>query len=334
MTYKNTLEKLKIWVDIIQKSILVLAGIEVVIVIIIGVASSNVYNNDYSVLWVSLLLILSILYLIITVIKIGYNKSFPSSIVEELNAKKELEVALSSIDRKDALNTYISNTIMALSTCKCNIPISNPDRDWRIDSDEDFIRGMKDLTQTFNNVLNVILDSSNSKFTTGIYSNFFRGVNQQNYPEENNGTFLLRDDFGLNDSGLIRDIMDNNTISGIGLEIQNGIKKSFNNGMFLKKTFENKNVKKVLMICSNVQNLENKKEQDGVLFILTENIKKLPDDLESVMRMFSNIVSHWLVLYQHEVIQRQAQFLGMDIEESEDSEDEVERGSGDNRSET
>ena len=41
MNYTETLEKFGKWVEVVQKSILVLAGIETLIVIIIGVASNN-----------------------------------------------------------------------------------------------------------------------------------------------------------------------------------------------------------------------------------------------------------------------------------------------------
>jgi hypothetical protein len=255
-----------------------------------------------------------------TLIKIAYNKTFPSSIINELKSERELEDANSAINRKDALNSYISSSIIALSTCKSNLPPRNPGADWKTDSDEDFVNGIIDLTKTFNSVLNIILDTTNIKFTTGIYVSHFRGVNQENHPEPNQGTFLLRDDFDLDKTSTFRDIMENNSISGIGLEIQNGIKTAFNNGLFRTKKFKNHKDEDIILISINIQNLKNSNKQEGVIFIITKDIKNLPEDIESVLRMFSNIISHWFDLYEHEVIRRQTYFITQEAKELEEEE--------------
>lgn len=320
MNYSKTLEKFGKWIEVIQKSILVFAGIETLIVIIIGVASSNLYHEQYSKIWLGILVILGLVYLILTIVKIAYNKTFPSSLIDELKAKKELETANESITRKDAINNYISNTILDLSKCKCTTPKPTENIDWRIDSDADFIVGIKSLTNTLNSVLNVLLNTSTIKFSTGIYVDYFRGFNHENHPQSNQGTFLIRDDFELNKTGTIRDLMENNEISDIGLDIQNAIKISYNNGKYHVQKLKKNNEAKAIIICANIQNLKTQNNQKGVLFIITKPLESIPDDIESVLKIFTSIISHWLDLYEHEVVRRQLDIMGEGIEEEPEEE--------------
>lgn len=313
----KTLQKLENWIVIIQKSILVLSGVEILIVLIIGVASNNVTNNTNSQIWTWILISLGILYIVLTVIKIAYNKSFPLSIVEELSSKKNLETALSQINRKDAINNYISNTIISLSKCKCKVPSQTAGSDWKKDADNDFCDGLKDVLNTFNNVLNILLNTTNFKFTTGVYVNHFRAISNNNHPISHSGLFLVRDDYELNKSEIIRDLMTNEGLTGIELEIQNAIKVSLHNGKHKTKNIKVNPKRKILLICSNIKCLKTD-EQKGVLFILTEPMKELPEDVESVLRVFSNILSHWLDLYSHEVVSRQMEFLMTNLDKIEE----------------
>lgn len=299
MKLKNTIDKLEDWINVIHKSIYIVAAIEVVIVIIIGIASSNIYHEDHSPFWVSILIFLSIIFLSITILKIAYNKTFPISIVEELKSKRKLDVAENSLKRKNAINSYISNTINDLSRCEYRIKETDALNHWQNDSDNDLTNNMMSLTRTFNNSLNTLLNSSNVKFSTGIYLRNLNAIDNKNDLVNNSGTFLLRDDYKLKETGLVRDIMDRDN-SGTELEIHDAIKKSLNNGQYFEKRFQNEKTKEILMICSNIYDLKNKDSQEGVFFIITNSIKKLPEDLESVLRIFSNIISHWLDLYEHE----------------------------------
>ena len=253
MEYNQTLERLGKWINVLHKSILVFAGIEALIVLIIGVASSNIYHEKYSDFWTAILVILGILYLIITMIKIAYKKSFPTSIIDELKSKKSLETANDSIKRKDAINNYISNTVIALSNCKCEIPVLKEEDDWKLYSDKDFKKGIKSLTLTFNSILNILLNTSNIKFSTAIYVNDFRAIKHENHPGNNSGIFFLRDDYEIEKINTLRDLMSENNLSGLDLEIQNKIKVSFNNGKYLAEEIETKKDKKILLICSNIK---------------------------------------------------------------------------------
>lgn len=314
MKYKEVLNNLKSWISVIQKSILIITAIEAIIVIIIGVASSNLYNITYSKFWISSLIFFGIIYVLITVLKIAYNSKFPSSIIDDLISKKDLETAIDDISRKDAINSYISQTIVDLSRCKCQTPILKKEDDWVKESDKDFLRELKSLTETFSRVLNVLLNTTNIKFTAGIYASSFRAIKSQNKPDTNSGIFLFRDDHSLSKFSRLKKLMGHKNASGIELEIQTLIRSSLNNGTYETKEFTTSKDTKILMICINIQELTDNHNQKGVLFILTNPIAKIPNDLESVLRMFSNILSHWLDLYIHEVRSRQIEIISEDVE--------------------
>src|SRR5690606_37333701 len=129
-------------------------------------------------------------------------KAFPISIVEELNAQAKLKEANLLISRKDAINDYISSTINLLSNCECEIPKQNEGQSWVEDSDKDIVNGLKSLTSVFNNVLNVLLNTTNFKFSTGIYLKGFRAFDHTHSAQTNSGIFLLRDDYELHRSNI------------------------------------------------------------------------------------------------------------------------------------
>lgn len=309
----STLNKLDKWIRVIQKSTLVLAGVEAAIVLVIGVASNNITGDSFSNFWLTTLVFLGIIYIIITIIKIAYNQAFPVAIVEELISKQELEKSKSLIDRKDAINNYIASTIISLSNCECTIPKQKENSDWKKASDEDFTKGINSLLKNFNNVLNILLNTTNHQFSTCIYVEKFRAIDNDNSPKSNEGLFFLRDDFTLSNANL-RDLVDQRKTDGTELEIQNLIKVSLNNGRFESKKIKIKNESEILIICANIEHLKND-NQKGVLVIITRPIKQLPEDIKSVLRMFTNIISHWIDLYEHEVVQQQIRNLAHDEEE-------------------
>lgn len=321
MKYSESLDKLSKWIKVVKNSILVLSGIEAILVLVIGIVSNKLSDTSYGNLWITILLILGLLYLIITIVKIAYNSTFPSSIIEELQAKKELKTLNAEINRKDAINKYVSRTITDLSTCKCEIPNLDSAEDWQKASDEDFIKGIKLVSQTFNNVLNILLNSTNGQFTTGIYVEYFRGFNSETEPQDNGGVYIMRDDFGVSEYENMKQLLNNDNARGLELEIQSLIKYSSNNGKFISKDLKTLKDKNITVLCTNIRDLQERDSQQGVLFIITEQIKDLPEDIEYVFNVFTDLFSHWLDLYEHEVIRRQIQIMKEEVEEGEDKEE-------------
>ena len=173
--------------------------------------------------------------------------------------------------------------------------------DWKEYSTKDIITGLTNLTKTFNNALNVLLNTSNINFTTGIFTVNLRAKKYNNYYDVNQGVFLLRDDFNLNENTVFKNIMDGGKLVDLELEIQNILKTSYNNGKFVSKLIPIEDSKPIQIVCINIVSLQEPNYQKGVLFVITKQLESLPDDIESVFKMFANIISHWLDLYNHEV---------------------------------
>ena len=312
MRSKKTIENLERWIKVIHQSTYFVVILEVVIVLIIGVASSNVTSADNSSFWLILLISLGIVYLVLSIIKFAYTKSFPLSIVNELTAEKDLELAESAIERKDAINRYISKTVIDLDKTSCNIIFPEEEQKeegyWVKYSDKDFETQLTSVMKTFNDSLTVLLNTSNINFTTGVYVEHFRGFDKEGKQKGNRGVFTLRDDYNFKKDGKLKSLMTQTTVRNGALAIQNAIRNSFNNGEFYKNTFQyGKN--EVMIICSNISDLKNPENQKGVFFIYTKKINSLPDDIESVLNMFSNLISHWLELYDYKLMQEQIKIL-------------------------
>lgn len=310
------LRKIRKWITVIQKSIIFLAIVEAIIVLVIGVASSNLYHETYGKFWFTILLSLGAIYLITTIIKIAYNYHFPSSIIDELEAKQELEKLAKDIDRKDVVNNYIAETIARLSDYNCNFDKPAEDEDFKEIFRNEISNGLSNLTNTFTLVLNTLLNTSDYQFTSGIYVNSYKTFNSELEPHFEEDIFVLRDDFQLDINGELSKSMTEKKLKGNILEIQSAITSSFNNGILHSTLLTGGSQ---LILCSNIKSLTKKGGQEGVLFIIMKNTNPLPNDLDTVLPVFTNIISHWLEVYHYKVTDRA---LDLILEESEDDEEE------------
>jgi hypothetical protein len=308
MKNQSTLENLDKWIKTVRTSFAYFNLIEIVIVLLIGIASNNIYHKIYGTFWTNILSILSVLYILFKIISFYYDYSFPIVIMDELKSKEKKESLETEIRRKDATHSYISNTIVSSQKCECQIEKAD---EWKIESDKDIIVGLSNLLSTLNNSLNIIFNSINPKYNTFVYLDRFRAINKDGEPEYNQGTFILRDDYGIQNhfSNNIRGFFDKSDNKGLLLEIQNNIKTSYNNGKYLHKVIKMENGKELSLISINIKNSDDNNIQDGALFFLTDKITSLPNDTENILRIFSLLITNWLKRYEHEVIQRQVKFL-------------------------
>lgn len=301
---KINLEKLKEWINIIQKAVVFVAVFEAILVLIIGVASSNVYHQDYADWWMTILVVLGIIYLFLTLIKVGYNYKFPVSIVDNLQSKLELIEMEKSVRRKDAINEYISDTIVNLSQCVSKLRIENISSDYKKDSDEDFANLLSILMATFSNVQNILFNTNNIKFSSGVYIKEYLCVNMHNSTEKNGGVYFFRDDFKININGELKDVFDRNNISSFELDFQTILKYSFFNSCYYSKIIDSNNCGDLQVICLNIPDFRDDKRGDdcGVLFVFTEPICELPNDLESVLSVFVHLLGQMLLTYEHQLM--------------------------------
>ncbi|REG78410.1 hypothetical protein [Algoriphagus antarcticus] len=95
------LEKLKDWIKVIQAALLGTIIIEAILVIVIGVASNKIDDNFNH--WTGILFACSLVYIFLVVIKAAYQFKFPSSIVDELISKRQLEEKTNCLTGKKRL---------------------------------------------------------------------------------------------------------------------------------------------------------------------------------------------------------------------------------------
>lgn len=328
MTSEKLLVKLERWIKVVERYLAFLIVIEIVVVIVIGIASNKLEDEHTGNLWRGILIILAVLYAFVKLLQFWYEKTFPSSIVEELVSKQKLEQSLDIISRKDAIYDYLSATIIGVGHPKSEVKPLKEGDDFIKQSDNDFTRELKAVTRTFTSALNVILNTKNSKFLVGMYTKYNRAVDHKNHPHDNNGIFIARNDFS--DEINMKDLMTTDN-KGLELEIENVIKTSLNDGKYVEKlvNVENLDGRTQTFLAINLPNAVNRQTQVGVFFIMTEKINELPTDLQAVLTTFSNAFSIWLQLYVNSVVNNQMDVMFSEIDESEvdseESQDEAQK---------
>jgi hypothetical protein len=76
----DILNKLKEWIKVIEKALIGAIVVETILVIIIGVASNQV-GKTFNI-WTTILILCSIFYIFLVVIRALYQLKFPGSIIE------------------------------------------------------------------------------------------------------------------------------------------------------------------------------------------------------------------------------------------------------------
>ncbi len=302
------LRKLKDWIKVIQTAILGAIFVEAVLVIVIGVAS----NNLDKVYWLGILLSCAVIYLFLTIIKAAYQIRFPSSIVDELIAKRELEEKNKLFARQSNINEYISKAIQSLNTQTCNIQSVEDGKNL---CDQELGVRLKDLLQSFVLHADVLLDAAiNRNFTIGLYLDFYykhphslADVFVGHYMGEDfvteapgtsaitdHGIILLKDDLNL--QPYIPKELFLTEVNGPSFEVQSALKRSFNNLRFFKHQFSIEEqsysiiTAEILEVCSD-------DNASGVLFIIGKNDFSYPADLPEVLKIFNRIVANYVSRY-------------------------------------
>jgi len=298
------MQLLRKWVKVVENALLGLTIFETILVVIIGVASSNIYHEKYSNIYIGILISSAILYLITIGFKVLYDKRFPSSIVDELEAKYKLEKVDDKLKRIVEVNNVINSTII-------NISEFDPDKLFEDAAAEDnkseessslnesqiieFISlEFSKIIAPFTDNMDVVFSLNKGNFTIGIFMDHGEDAGIQNEIKTN--PFLLRDDFEIekdipNDFGMDQDV------KGWLLEFQSFLRSSQNNNRYEINQFRSEFDGKII-ICKPLKVDRGFITQNGVVFIISEKeIEELPFDLESIMKIFSSLISLWIELF-------------------------------------
>ena len=310
MKFEILIKKLNNWIKVIQKALIATVIVEGVLVIVIGIASNNV--NDKLDIWVGILLFCSVLYVVLSAIRTLYQMKFPGSISEELESKYKLEEYDKIFHRQKVINDYINQSVKSLNDQTCS---TNVGTDPHL-CDEQLQVRLKDVLNPVISNTHIILNAFDiNKFSVGLHLNQYShepsdynrielihlGNNQvqiTNWAEEisDKGIIFLKDELQFESEIIYKDLLSNDTETGVALEIQSAIKKSLNNVEFVCNQFEHKNSTHTI-ICSDMPLVCSDDEASGVLFLIFEGHYEPVDDLPYLLRIFNRVVANYVYKY-------------------------------------
>lgn len=305
MTTKQLLQRLDKWISVIRKSFLALKLFEVLAVAAIGYATNRATADNALPVWTGVLVFGIIFYAIISLVQTAYSYYFPSNIVDELDARLELDAIRKKLNRKSEIYDYLTDAIGDLNNQTCNISGGSTDHLCE--------NGIKDnitnvVSPLFTNT-NYLFESNKTAYTIGIYlNNYYAKPETEAAPIdidklEQRGIILLKDDWNFSD-GIDKNLMGDNRAAGFRQQIKQAIETSLNNDCYYSTviTTDQGNFR---IFAIEVQEVCEDSVPRGVLFIITEEIKE-PEDIEQVLRLFSKIISN-LLSRQDECIYNQVE---------------------------
>lgn len=300
--------KIQNWIKVIQAALLGTIIIEALIVIIIGIASNKI--DDSFNYWAGILIFCIIVYIFLLVIKTLYQLKFPGDIVEELQAKRQLEEKNKLFNRQKAINEYIDTAIKGLNAQTCSINV----RDGREHlCDQELSIRLKELLQPIISYMDVILDTrTEKKFTIGVHLESYQKF-PDNYDEielsyygdqvgiinwgpiSDKGIIILNDELNISDF-LPKQLLEIERISGSQYELQTAIKRTLNNLTFTKHNFTENDIEYTI-VCSEILEVCSDEYVNGVMFIIFKNGIIFPVDVPDILSIFNRVTANYVSKY-------------------------------------
>ena len=301
---KLKLDTLDVYIQLVRKAILYIIIIEAVLVILIGIASSNLYHEKYATVFVITLILSTLIYAFILAFKYIYQKSIPNSIVDDLKASYELQALNQKYEKNVATNQAINSTIDEIKRIETNSLIqdsSEPDPNQLLKSEID--KALLPLKKC----LNIIFSKPNAKFTLGIaLKDKKRKLSTDTKISSN---YIFRDDLDIGSTIDERVFTDDN-LTGWFLELQSFFKSCINNEEIETNSFTQGNS----LICCSIKINRGFIGQTGVLFIISDMDKsEIPADAKSIVIVFSNLVATWMELFMLNVLSSAFKSIGKSL---------------------
>lgn len=299
MTFQDIIQRLEKHISVVKKAIVGTAIIEAVLVIIISIISNNLNTENETInriaIW--LLIFFALLYLSLLFIKTLYNKTFPGSITNELKSERELSILKRDAERQKTINDFLVTVIHRLNGQTCAL---NYGDDIHL-CDTGIKEGIYNLIQPVVDNIYFILDTINTQFTTGIYLNSYRSLAELNLWES--GIIPIKDDLGKVHL-LEKDLLEQANVRDEQFFIQTFIRQSFNNSEFVKQDYTI-NEQCFTIVCAPMPLACDENDTNGVLFIISKAIDKIPEDTEINLKIFNSVIANWVYRYNDCINNRQ-----------------------------
>ncbi len=267
--------------------------IEALLVVLISIGASNINVS----MWRNALILCSIIYVIILIIKIYNQIMFPNKIVDELKAIDKLEKVNELLDRQNTINKFISHSIQSLNsqTCAVENSVYGDVMNDNLICDYALKDGLTLLWQPVLERTDVLLNSRiEKKFVVGIFL-FNINILFENKALETDIIYLLKDDLKLNHL-FTEELIGEKALTGAQFEIQTCLNRTKNNNRLSIHNFEEEN-KKYQMVCAPIPQLCSDTENVGELFIINENEISYPQDLESILLILNRSTVNYTEKY-------------------------------------
>lgn len=300
---KPQFSKLKKWVKVIQSSIIGVKILELALVVMIGVSTELAFGDNSSKdIWGGILAVVAILYLLISIIQIAYNYHFPADVVDELEAKFDLQKTKKALSRKSEIYEYLSQSISELNNQTCII---------KGGTDDAFCNS--ELAEKFRSVIyplfiktNSIFECNNTKFTIGVFLNehytlpdLTKGLPKDIGEVVDSRIVMIKNDFDLD---INIDLLTDNKATGFLLQLKQSIEVSFANQQYHCADLKDE-TGAYKFFAIDIPQVCGVGEPQGVMFILAEKICE-PDDIEQILDIYSRLVSNLISKYQDCIIDK------------------------------
>lgn len=296
----NKFDMLEKFIGKLKTYTLFLVIVEVICTLLIGIGASQV--KDLYSSWTLLLILCSLIQICISIFHFGYIKDFPTALVDSLKSDLSSQQMNKDFSRISLINDTITKSLIKLNvqTCKLadQVDIKNSPSENKL-CDSGIQQGLKDLNDSFLKNIHNIIDSFQTKFTIGIFINRFSKIPSEDSSEItdcfDSGSFLLRDDLNL-DGSIMKDIYNKEGLSGLEFEIQTCIKTCFKNHR--SEFFQELRSNNKLSMYTNVIPLVCDEDSSiGVMFIIGDSFKSIPNDFDEVVRIQNRIITNWIERY-------------------------------------
>ena len=293
---EQIIEKLKSVVSALKIFSALILSLELIFVMVIGVASSNIYHLEYSVFYKWLLFVTVIFYVVLKVSTYIYSKNLPSSIYQSLQNSIKYESILSEKSRVLLINSILTKVIDNISKIDPkDFAIDYLNRvKKKSDNSKESVDSLSHVHELEENMMNIfrpfvdqlgfLFNRPEGKFTIGVYYKY-KGkteINNKIIPS----VMILRDDMKV--KSLIKSVYDSdfNDYKGIRLQVYNSLQSCIQNLRY--EITDVKDYKNSIIISNPVISDKGLMNQKGALFIICNlDQEDIPSDLQSIIELFS-----------------------------------------------
>lgn len=303
------LNELNLWINQMQKYSIWVIIIEVLCTIFISLGASQV--SEFLSPWTLLIFFCAIIFTVVLVSRYSYLKYFPSSIVENIKKDFNAKTLEQDYSRITLINNSVANSLISLNSQTCQLQ-GEADEEIPYSPEETRLcskgihLGLESLLSDFLKNLHLIAVAADSKFSVGVYLNYIckdPGTEKTGLKEIfQSGSYLIKDDLQLSEF-VKEELFDVNGASGSTLDLQNCLKTSYNNNKSCSShiTFNNK---QFFIYCNVIPLVCSEDDPSGVMFLISDKMTQIPNDLDDVTKIHNRIVSNWVNKYNDCVNQK------------------------------